>query len=424
MTNSNKIFDRVREDTADLSRLMNSSSNVPLEQYIDKVNVTSLSNSLSLAPGDWQTEDLERILIIRDGLYDLRHNLRDAGDDAEHSVERMLSVLDRLYADLERALRTIRPEDLISSKERLSGLYTGRHIQSTSAQQLIAPIHQQSAEVLTQAHITNRNIEINLIKIDNSSIEFFNSMSLQIKRFSASVFAIRLSLEQNIIFQGIFSFLNDRVDGIIKHLKDFVTSIKGAYSTTLDLLRDVERLAEIGDRFTKQVGSFITSAFGTAEPIEERDIKFGTQNLSQSEVVLCGALTGRNTATLGGRNGNIWLVDTSTGRVITSGTTGRATIQAVAAVSDEYVAVGTDEGLGLFAGIGRGQEQLRSSYNEKITAVVAPPWGGRGVAVFTGSSDGYLRRWSLAGRLTRYLGPDSREIETKLGRSVQRIIKF
>ena len=117
MTDQNRVFDRVREDTADISQLLNSSSNVPLEQYIDRVNVVSLSDSLNLAPSDWQAEGLERILIIRDGLYDLRHKLRDAGDDAEHSVERLLSVLDRLYADLERALRALRPEELDSSKE-------------------------------------------------------------------------------------------------------------------------------------------------------------------------------------------------------------------------------------------------------------------------------------------------------------------
>ena len=61
---------------------------MPLEQYVDKPSLNALCDSLALDPEAWQAEDLERLLIIRDGLYELRNKLRNTGDEAEHSVDR------------------------------------------------------------------------------------------------------------------------------------------------------------------------------------------------------------------------------------------------------------------------------------------------------------------------------------------------
>jgi hypothetical protein len=101
-----------------------------LSKYIDEVSVAALSDSLNLNPENWQTEDLERILLIRDGLYDIRQNLRDSGDEAEHSVDQLLAGLDRLYADLERALRELGTTELITAKEQLATLQRGPHIET------------------------------------------------------------------------------------------------------------------------------------------------------------------------------------------------------------------------------------------------------------------------------------------------------
>jgi hypothetical protein len=109
----------VREDAEAVAGLATARTNVPLHEYLDQTSLNALCDSLSLEPDQWLADDLEKILIIRDGLYDLRHALRDKGDDAEHSIDQFLSAVDRLYADLERALREFNQNDCLKRKGRL-----------------------------------------------------------------------------------------------------------------------------------------------------------------------------------------------------------------------------------------------------------------------------------------------------------------
>jgi hypothetical protein len=115
--------------------LVAAGTNIPLEQYVDKVTVNALCDSLGLDADTWGAEDLERIPIIRDGSYTLRHKLRDLGDDAEHSVDRLLSSMDRLYADLERALREPNQEALRTAQAEVAALQRGPQITSSLAPQ-------------------------------------------------------------------------------------------------------------------------------------------------------------------------------------------------------------------------------------------------------------------------------------------------
>src|SRR5262245_57971681 len=107
MERREKLLARVKADAEHLAHVASRGANAPLDQYLDKTSLDALCVALSLEPEQWDVEDLERILVIRDGLYDLRNGLRDQGDGAEHSVEQVLSGLDRLYADFERALREL-----------------------------------------------------------------------------------------------------------------------------------------------------------------------------------------------------------------------------------------------------------------------------------------------------------------------------
>src|SRR5258708_24832468 len=97
-----ELLQRVRDDAEAIAQLANGGTNIPLDEYVDKVGLTALCDSLALEPEQWHADDLERILVIRDGLYKIRNQLRDTDPTAEHSVERVLSSFDRLYADLER----------------------------------------------------------------------------------------------------------------------------------------------------------------------------------------------------------------------------------------------------------------------------------------------------------------------------------
>jgi hypothetical protein len=128
MNQREELLQRVRDDAANIAELVATGTNIPLEEYVDKTSLHALCDSLGLDSDAWQADDLERILIIRDGLYTLRHKLRDAGDDAEHSVDRLLGATDRLYADLERAFRELNQEALKKAQGEVAALQRGPQI--------------------------------------------------------------------------------------------------------------------------------------------------------------------------------------------------------------------------------------------------------------------------------------------------------
>ena len=107
MEAQSELLRRVRDDAAAISQLARAGMNIPLERYIDRASLDALCDSMALEPDEWRGSDLENILIIRDGLYTLSNSLRDKGDDAEHSVDQLLGGMDRLYADVEPAFRSL-----------------------------------------------------------------------------------------------------------------------------------------------------------------------------------------------------------------------------------------------------------------------------------------------------------------------------
>src|SRR5262249_37190088 len=157
----------------------------------------------------------------RDGLYELRNGLRDLGDDAEHSVDQLLSAVDRLYADLERALRAINQDELKEAQAEVAALHRGPRLSTAIAPATTEAMKKEAGEVLVQAHVSIKHIEVNLLKIDRSSVNFevLRNMKLSVQRLSASVFAIKLSLEQNVVYQGVFKLLTDGADRIVEELK-------------------------------------------------------------------------------------------------------------------------------------------------------------------------------------------------------------
>ncbi|MHC2283176.1 hypothetical protein ACVME8_009819 [Bradyrhizobium diazoefficiens] len=100
-----------------------------------------------------------------------------------------------------------------------------------------------ATEVLTQAQITQRSIEINIFRVDhlNVNLEFLKNAKLNVKRLSASVFNIKLSAEQNVIFQGIFRFLNDGADRVLAELAALGRQLQKAYAQSKDFLSELSK---------------------------------------------------------------------------------------------------------------------------------------------------------------------------------------
>jgi hypothetical protein len=416
-----ELLKRVREDADNLAKVIATGVNFPLDEYVDKTSVEALCDSFGVEPEQWRTEDLETILIIRDGLYELRNKMRDKGDEGEHSVEQILNATDRLYTDLERAFREFNKGDLVKAQDQITALHRTPHVATAIAKGTVAGLRAEAAELLTQTHIAVKHFEFNLIKIDRSiaNVELFKNAKLIVQRLSASVFAIKLSLEQSVIYQGVFKFLNEGADKIVNELRDLVQRIQRSYERTLDFVADLTKLAEKGSRFTKLVGEFLSKIFSEAEPLEHKNVRFTVQSYGQSEVVLSGCDVGKGTLVFGGRRGILLTVDAQSLRITNQRRPLRDNINSLVLVDDEELAVGSDDGLDLIASVG--QAFLRQGpRHERITSIVRVPWGEREEGgLVTGSRDGVVRRWTFAGGLSEF----SQEYYAKVGRTVRKVVR-
>jgi hypothetical protein len=414
-----ELLERVRLDAESIMRIAQGGSNVPLDKYLDTTSLTALCDSLSLEPDNWQAEDLERILIVREGLYEVRNKLRDVGDDAEHSVDHVLSGMDRLYADFERALRELGKDELSKAQEHLARLQRGPQVASKSVVGNVTVLQEAATELLTQTHITQRKIEVNLFRVDqiNINVDVLRNAKLSVQRLSASVFAIRLSLEQSIIFQGVFRFLTEGADKILTDLKALAKQIQASYKDAKEFISDFSKLAETGGRFARLLSDFLAQIFSDNPPTE-RSIQLKIQTTLQTEAMLCAAPAGKNLLLLAGRRGQITLLDTSASRIIDQHRAGRDNINAATPFDTELMALGADDGLALVPHVGRQSTSIQAPYQEKVTAVAFVNWGAKGSrgAIVTGSQEGILRRWSMAGNLSQEGG------NAKVRRQIHRIV--
>jgi hypothetical protein len=263
MDQREQLLERVRDSAEAMSALV-SQGNVPLENYIDKTDLNALCDSLQLEPDKFQVEDLEKILIIRDGLYAFRNELRDKGDDGEHSVERLISATDRLYADLERAMRALNASDVAKAQSEIAALQRTAQIDARLVPSHVNNLREEASELLTRTHVTYNRFEVNLIKIEhlNVNVDVLRNAKLVVQRMSATVFAIKLSLEQNVIYQGIFRFLSEGADKIVDELRKLAEQFQRSYKQANDFISDLSTLVEKGSRFTKHVAEFLQKLFG------------------------------------------------------------------------------------------------------------------------------------------------------------------
>jgi hypothetical protein len=150
MEERDDFLKRVRDD-ADAISSFASRLNVPIEGFIDRADLNALCDSLNLEPEGWQVEDLEKILIIRDGLYAIRNELHDNGDASEYSIDQLLSAMDRLYVDLERAMRALNAADVAKAHNEIAALQRTAQIESRIVPSQISSLREEASELLTRS---------------------------------------------------------------------------------------------------------------------------------------------------------------------------------------------------------------------------------------------------------------------------------
>jgi len=413
MDPKDELLKRVRDDAQAIAALASHGMNVPVENFIDKTSLNALCDSLDLEPEAWQVQDLEKILIIRDGLYTLRNKLRDDGDEGEHSAERLLSAMDRLYADLERAMRVINSGDVQKAQSEIATLQRTAQVDAHLVPSAVSQLQNEAGELLTRTHVTYQRFEVNLIKINklDVNVEVLRNAKLVVQRMSATVFAIKLSLEQNIIYQGVFRFLSEGADKIVDELRKLAERFQKSYKQANEFISDLSSLVEKGSRFTKHIAEFLRDIFGDS-PREQKQLKLKARAAVGMETMLCATRIDETKVMLAGKDGFVNVLDVPTGKIIDHHQLSHSTINCLARTSNVIIA-GSEEGLETVNPFTLVSLERETIYTEKISAVAAASWG-----VVSGTRDGILRLWKAEqGALQRY-GSNN----LKAGKSVQRML--
>jgi len=413
MEQREELLGRVRDDVEAISALVSGGMNVPIDGYIDRTSLNALCDSLNLEPEAWQVEDLEKILIIRDGLYTLRNKLRDIGDEGEHSIEQLLSATDRLYADLERAMRVLNAKDVLKAQNEIAALQRTQQIDTQLVPSQVSSLSDEASELLTRTHITYQRFEVNLIKINRLevNVDVLRNAKLVVQRMSATVFAIKLSLEQRIIFQGVFRFLSEGADKIVDELRKVVESFQRNYKQANDFVSDLSALVEKGHRFTRHIAQFLQNLFGDA-PFEQKQLKLKTRNSLGTEMMLCASRLDETKVLLAGQSGYVNLLDVTAAKILDRHQVSSATINCLAK-SGSVIIAGSEVGLETVNPSTLVSLERDTIFTERVSAVAAPSWG-----VLSGTREGIIRRWSVADEMLQRYGSEN----VKAGKSVQRML--
>jgi hypothetical protein len=266
-------------------------------------------------------------------------------------------------------------------------------------------------ELLTRTHITYQSFEVHLMRVNDA--EVLRTAKLVVQRMSATAFAIKLSLEQNVVYQGIFRFLQEGADKIVGELRMLAERFKRAYKDEQEFTEDLSLLVDKGSKLSRDIAKLLRQVFSD-EPIEQKQIRLKARNASIGEPMACAARLGENKVILGGRDGWIHALDVQTGVVSDRHRITARTINSLAR-SPMAVVAGNEGGLETINPTTLVSLSRDAVYQENVSAVAVPPWG-----VVSGTRDGIIRRWILdRATLVRY-GAES----LKLGRTIQRMAVF
>ncbi|RVJ15945.1 hypothetical protein CN184_29970 [Sinorhizobium medicae] len=399
MDTADKYLSRVQASAENLAVQLRQKSNAPLEMYIDTTGMQAIIDGLSIDPACVTRDDLTRILIIRDGVHDALHKAQDGQDEHGHSIEQLLNSISRLYVDVERLVQ--HNDHAVSEAKAVvdSLAATNRGLVQPSVSREVS---EQANSIITNVNITQRTINLNILSFDVGTINLVKEFKMNIKRLSASVFAIRLNFDMGVVFEGTIRFLNEGVDKIITDIIKFSEFVSEKYKKVEDLIDSISPIIDKGTRFVKFIGQVIKDIFnGDNEEIKE--VRFSLQSKVGSPAVTCAAIAAGGDVLFAGRRGMTGTYTKRTGQFLRLPTPSQDDIHAVTLLPRGlgYVA-GTSEGLLWVQGVDRNRGTVRSSFSEHIAAVQVMDWGGAGAAIVSGSKNGHLRRWTLSGGLSSY----------------------
>ncbi|RWA70615.1 hypothetical protein [Mesorhizobium sp.] len=418
MSGHEKRLQRVMEAADNLGQLIDSSSNVPLNDYVDLTDIRGLHASLGIEVGEVTFQDLERIILVRDGLYGIVENTNDLEEDAQHSISQLLHALNRLYVDLEALLKSknamVEEANATVAKQSETDqlpLSTGGAI----AQSII----NVSNEVINNVTISQRFIQINIL--NGVSVDTLRNLKVRIQRLSASAFAVKVHLNAKIIYEGTIKFLTAGADKVLADIRALAEVLKESFNSASELVKSLEPVINAGTRFVKVVGALITGSLGDDEP-EMKEVTFKVSRLLQSRCLISSTQQGNGSIAIGGR-GVIVTVEPS-GKTTSLSAENNQAILAIHEVAPLRYALGTHDGLEIWSPSHTGFHGEHSSFREKVVAIASQRRKGTDTLV-TATSDGGLRRWwRMLQDLEQVRDTDMvpRDVVNRVGRTLQALV--
>ncbi|TIT64821.1 MAG: hypothetical protein E5W90_20885 [Mesorhizobium sp.] len=418
MSGHEKRLQRVRESADELGRQIEAASNVPLDQYINLTDVRGLHDALSIEEDEVTIEDLERILLVRDGLYAVVETTNDLGEDAEHSIGQLLGALNGLYVNLEALLKS-RNTMVEAAKDSVAKQGDSKPIPIAPGGNIAQNVINVSNEVINTVTINQRAIHINIL--NGVSVDTLRNLRVRIQRLSASAFAVKVHLNAKVIYEGTIKFLTAGADKVMADIRALAEVLKENFNSATDLLKSLEPVINAGTRFVKVVGKLITGVLED-EP-ELKEVSFKVARQLQSRCLICSAPQADGSIVVAGRGGMIVTVEPS-GKTSPIATGGNQAILAIAEVAPLRYAFGTHDGLEIWSPSHTGFHGEQSSFREKIV-VIAQQRRRASETLITGASDGGLRRWwRLSQDLEQLRDKDivQRDVVNRVGRSVQAVV--
>ncbi|MER8646767.1 MULTISPECIES: hypothetical protein [unclassified Mesorhizobium] len=360
MADEDKLLRRLQDSAEDLGRQLVAKSNYPIEDHLDLVELEGLRDTFGIDPEAFTADDMTRILMAHGRLYALVEQINDLDADGKHSVEQMLNTLNRIYVNAQAYMHAKTAIQEIAQKALDAQQHT-RQIPINPEGPIGQTIVKASTEVINNVHVTNNQINISILS--GLKVDVLRNLRVQIRRLSASAFAVNVRIDAKVMFEGTVQFLSSTADRVLEDLKGMAASLKESLGSAEAIVQSLEKVIQSGTKFVRLVGTLIQDALGDASDVKE--VRLSLRNANNARAITAGYTLKNGGGVLCSRNGVIYMVS-QTGQLTNDVADRAGIVNDVAELEDGRLALATNEGMSAwtprFQGGGTEHSRLRTKF--------------------------------------------------------------
>ncbi|RUV19987.1 MULTISPECIES: hypothetical protein [unclassified Mesorhizobium] len=390
MDDEDRLLKRLQESAEDLGRQLSGKSNFPIEDFLDVVELEGLRDTFGIDPKAFTADDMTRILMVQGPLYALVEQVNELDAEGKHSIEQILHVLNRMYVNAQAHLNAKSAIQQVAMQALEAQEHT-RPIPINPEGPIGQTIVNASTEVINNVHVTNNQINISLL--NGWDVDVLKNLRVQIRRLSASAFAVNVKVNTKVMFEGTIQFLSTTADRVLSDLRDMAASLKESFGSAEAIVKSLDKVIQSGTKFVRLVGSLIQDALGDAG--DHKEIKLSLRNANNAKTITAGYTLADGKGVLCGRSGVIYTI-TPNGQVTTGTADGVGIVNGVAELQDGRLVLATSDGMSAWTPRFQGGGTEHSRLRTKLVAVAAQHFQGAETVV-AANSYGDLDRWWFPG---------------------------